>query len=670
MSNPAKPKSTISSSHAGVFTLLALLIPALFLSLLEVGLRWAHFGSEYDLVYRRILAGEPYYVLNRHVARRYFSFSDVAIPDARDAVFRVHKRPNGLRIFCLGGSTTAGFPYTYNATFPSLLQDRLEALFPDRDVEVVNVGISAINSYSVLDFVRELVRYEPDAFVIYMGHNEFYGALGVASSQSLGKSRWLKLAFLRLEKLKVFQLVRWGVESLRKRWHGAGERRDVTLMEKMARNKAIPLGSPDYCRALHDFRLNYRDILKTAAQHHVPVLMSTLVSNLRDQAPFVSLQQPGLSPEQKVALRRLLQQARSALKKGNVELARTSAEDAVTVDSTNADAWYLLAEALWWESRFRRAKIAFVRARDFDGLRFRASSDFNRSIRSLAAELAVPLVPMDSAFAAVSPHGVPGHELFLEHLHPNYDGYFLMAKAVCAALRDYGFFGGDSVWAHRTAPADSVLRERAGVTPLDLELATLRIKRLTSHWPFNGRALVSEPTQDPVVKRVATEIYAGKLSWNQGHYDVASAYIRQGRYREAEAEYEAVIKVVPTNFYPYLKLGDLKLAQGKTDEARELYSTALVLSRGLPYAYAKLGTLLLMQGEAAKALPLLQRAAALARKRVDFSRESRGQLYYALAVALAKTGRVSEAVQAARRAANLLPNDVRVQQLLHQLGAK
>ncbi|NOZ57331.1 MAG: tetratricopeptide repeat protein [Calditrichaeota bacterium] len=151
---------------------------------------------------------------------------------------------------------------------------------------------------------------------------------------------------------------------------------------------------------------------------------------------------------------------------------------------------------------------------------------------------------------------------------------------------------------------------------------------------------------------------------------MASAYIQQGRYREAEAEYRAVIKVVPTNFYPYLKLGDLKLAQGKTDEARELYSTALVLSRGLPYAYAKLGTLLLMQDKATEALPLLQRAAVLAQKRADFNRESRGRLYYALAVALAKTGRVSEAVRAARKAAEWLPNDAGVQQLLQQLGAK
>ncbi|NOZ57332.1 MAG: hypothetical protein GXO73_11160, partial [Calditrichaeota bacterium] len=240
---------------------------------------------------------------------------------------------------------------------------------------------------------------------------------------------------------------------------------------------------------------------------HVPVLMSTLVSNLRDQPPFVSLERPGLSPEQKADFRRLLKRSRQALSAGNGERALSFAADAVAIDSAYADAWFALGKALWKNGQHRQAKRAFVRARDLDALRFRASSDFNQVIRDLAADLGISLVPMDSAFAAVSPHGVPGHELFLEHLHPNYDGYFLMAKAVCAALRNYGFFGGDSVWAGRVVPSDSLLRERAGVTALDLELAALRIKRLTSHWPFDGRVRIAEPTQDPVVKRVATEIY-------------------------------------------------------------------------------------------------------------------------------------------------------------------
>ena len=151
---------------------------------------------------------------------------------------------------------------------------------------------------------------------------------------------------------------------------------------------------------------------------------------------------------------------------------------------------------------------------------------------------------------------------------------------------------------------------------------------------------------------------------------MASEYIRRRRYAEAEREYQAVIKVVPTNFYPYLKLGDLKLAQGKVREAEELYSKALVLSKRFPYAYAKLGTLYLMQNSPDRALPLLRQAEKYAASGRDFDRQSRGRLHYALAVAPAQTGKGQEAVREARIARSLLPNDPAVQQLLKQLGVR
>ena len=81
------------------------------------------------------------------------------------------------RIFCLGESTMAGFPYDFHATAPSFLADRLQQMFPEDTIEVINVGLSAIGSYVILDFLRELAEYSPDLFIVYTGHNEFYGDL-------------------------------------------------------------------------------------------------------------------------------------------------------------------------------------------------------------------------------------------------------------------------------------------------------------------------------------------------------------------------------------------------------------------------------------------------------------------------------------------------------------
>ncbi len=649
------------------FSAVGVLLPFLLLGAVELGLRVARFGSEYDLLHGRELAGKKYYVLNRQVARRYFSFSDVVIPDARSDVFEVNKGPSTVRIFCLGGSTTAGFPYTYNATFPSLLQDRLEAMFPDVNFEVVNVGISAINSYSVLDFVRELVRYQPDAFLIYMGHNEFYGALGVASSQSFGKNRAAKLLFLRLEKLRLFRLVRWLVEGV-KAIASRGQPVDATLMESMARKKAISIEDPDYRRALSDFRANLREILGIARRKGVPVLVSTLTSNLKDQPPFVSVCGAGLDETRRRKLEAFVAEAESLLAGGWPEESLKRLAQASQMDPGYARVHFLAGKAWYALGQYDSARAAFTRARDLDALRFRASSDFNRVIREVCAEFGAAVVDMDSAFSAHSEGGIPGRELFLEHLHPNSRGYFLMAKQFAEGLRRHRLLVSPEKWSLAPEVSDSLLWDRAGVTPLEEELALMRIRRLVSRWPFDGTTKLPDTGADDFIRRLAQEVYWGRKAWNLAHYEAAQHYIEMGQLAQAEREFLAVIKVVPTNFYPYLKLGDLSLVRQDYARADSLYRIAIALSPHLPFGYAKLGTLELLRNRPAEALRLLRKALEQEQRVHQLKRPDVGRLYYALAAAAAQTGDLGEARLHAQRARETLPDDPAVATLCRELG--
>ena len=98
------------------------------------------------------------------------------------------KDDSTLRIFVLGESTTIGYPFFHNGSFHRWLQYRLMHTFPDRQFEIINLSLTAVNSYTVLGFAKELIRYKPDAVLIYTGHNEFYGTLGVGSSSRIGSS--------------------------------------------------------------------------------------------------------------------------------------------------------------------------------------------------------------------------------------------------------------------------------------------------------------------------------------------------------------------------------------------------------------------------------------------------------------------------------------------------
>jgi hypothetical protein len=212
------PEQNLTPQQRRLFWVALVAIPVMFFALLEGGLRVAGYGHDTRLFVQVETAGQRYYTINPDVTRRYFSDHDFGTYTSRDR-FRVEKPPGTYRIFALGASTTIGFPYMFNGSFSSLLRDRLYAHFPERKVEVVNVGITAVNSYTVADIAREVMRYEPDLLIVYAGHNEFYGAFGVGSAEQVGGRRWMVKAYLVAQRSKTFQLLRDGLDApARARW--------------------------------------------------------------------------------------------------------------------------------------------------------------------------------------------------------------------------------------------------------------------------------------------------------------------------------------------------------------------------------------------------------------------------------------------------------------------
>ncbi len=80
-------------------------------------------------------------------------------------------------------------------------------MYPDKNFEVINLSLTAVNSYTVLDFGKQLFKYQPDAVLIYTGHNEYYGALGIGSTSYLGSNRFLVQTLIKVREFKIVQLV-------------------------------------------------------------------------------------------------------------------------------------------------------------------------------------------------------------------------------------------------------------------------------------------------------------------------------------------------------------------------------------------------------------------------------------------------------------------------------
>jgi len=185
------------------FGLVAASLPIALLIAAEFAARAAGVGDEDQEEFISIPGQPEYRGFNPAYARRYFhGFVPSVAPD----VFLADKPERTLRIFALGGSSTAGYPYMPYTSFPAQLRRKLDARFFDVRVEVVNLGMTAVNSYTLWDIRNAVLQQEPDAILIYAGHNEYYGALGAGSTTyALGNHVWLKRLLLYLKDSVLFR---------------------------------------------------------------------------------------------------------------------------------------------------------------------------------------------------------------------------------------------------------------------------------------------------------------------------------------------------------------------------------------------------------------------------------------------------------------------------------
>ncbi len=559
-----------------LFTLVAVLFPFILILLFEMSLRLFNYGGNQKLF---VTGPEEqishFWMCNPNVGKRYFYMLDFTPSPPKDLFLKI-KPENGYRIFVLGGSTTAGFPYGYNLMFPRILQFQLSELFPDKHIEVVNTAMSAVNSHTLVDFMDEILEQQPDAILVYAGHNEYYGAMGVGSQESFSDNPAFINAYMKLRTFRIFQLVRNAVGSLRQgvsKVTSGGTDIDPTntMMARIVREQKIPYKSDMYNQGLQQFDANMRRIIEKAQQQNVPILISELVSNVKDQPPFISIKDDSLPTAEKAFSigTKLLQQ-------GDVDDART----------------------------------ALNMAKDVDALRFRASEELNEMIRSLGREYNVPVVPMLSAFETHARDNIIGNELILEHLHPNAFGYFIMADAFLNTMRTNGLVS--SVWDADNIRPMHELMANWGWTEIDTASAALSIHYLKGGWPFQPEIQPNHALQNYFPKTRAESLSVRILTEKQfsvvvGHVDMGSYYESQGEYEKAFREFKAAYYTIPNEMEFYEKAVTNLL---RLQDYQQAYD---VLKLSFRYGSSALtnkwmGQLLVGQQRYSEALPFLQTA--------------------------------------------------------------
>lgn len=493
-----------------VYQIIALAIPFLFFAILEGGLRFFNYGREIPLFMDYPQAENstaPHYLLPRpDVVKRYFPEGSAAPSVTIETNFFLKNKPDdALRIIVQGGSTASGFPFGYGASIAGMLDYRLKQSFPDRTVEVINTALAAVNSYTVLDFVDEIIEQQPDAVLIYAGHNEYLGILGVGSAYTAANSQAATLLYLKLKNSRIFQLLQNIYWQFTKAEQPKNAQKSRTFMSKVAKHKNIPYGSELYEAGLAQFDNNISLVIAKYQAAGIPVFISTIASNLADQTPF-------------------------------------SSEN--SHDDHSADYFYQKGKGLVAQENFQKAKEAFIKARDLDLLRFRAPSAMNDIIVELSKKESVYFVDANKALTNAAEQGVIGKSLMLEHLHPTIKGYFVIADSFYQALERSNVFG-------RFPQTISTTMAENDIPVFDAEIywGKAKIAGLMADYPFTK---TPQKVQLPLVKtpsdRLGLSAYKSQIGWltiakenlNYGKKNDLSLYLKSAKLLADAMPFEAV----------------------------------------------------------------------------------------------------------------------------------
>jgi lysophospholipase L1-like esterase len=471
--------------------------------LLELALRVAGFGGRVPLLHPLDLspppeglpAGARLYEVHPRMAELFFARTGpggAEMSGSHRRELAVLPKPTGtLRIVVVGASTIEGFPMTRNLTSARFLEAMLRHLVPDRRVEVLNLGVTALASFPIRKIaIDALAHLEPDLVVVYEAHNEFFGASGMASLQSMGRSVGSMELIYRLRQLGLAQVA----EALLARpTPPRGDRREQ-LIRIMAATDEIQPGGDLHAAARRSLVANYRAIVREGRRRGIPVVLSTVVSNERDLVPVASFL-GDVPAERRPDWERRLGEAKARAARdpaAALELFRGLQEEA----PRHAQAAYELARAL--EAAGRPSETAeaaemYRRARDLDAMPWRASRDKNEALRRLAAEEGAPLADAEAVFARAAQAGpapgVTGWALFFDHVHPSLEGQALLARAFLDTLVDHRLVEVDPA-RRASLPEPREIASRLGANPLELYALTHKMATLFRSPPFaaNNRA--------------------------------------------------------------------------------------------------------------------------------------------------------------------------------------
>lgn len=552
------------------FKMVASILSLALILLLEGGLHIAHFGDDLSLFVQD--KKQPYLLhLNKQVSLRYFLREKNATTGNIERFFK-QKPENLTRVFVQGESTAVGFPYFHNGAFPRMLEYRMRTDMPSANLELINLSMTALNSYAVYDFADEIIAQHPDAVIINAGHNEYYGALGIGSTGTFGNNVTITRAGIWLRKTKTGQLLSKIMAAISPDANKTNY--DHTLMERMVKKQEIPYGSDLYKAGIAQYRKNLDETLAKYDKAGIRVYLTNTVCNLKDQKPFISIAGP---------------------------------------DSLQANVHFEQANRYYARGDLKKAREEYIRAKDLDALRFRAPEEINTITEQLSRKYKhVVFVDVRNVFDTYAPDSVIGEELMLEHLHPTLKGHFLISEALVKSFRQSSFL-------YVKEDKQTNVEVEFGKLPLTAvdslcgEYATILLKE---GWPFNESITPDDKKDKSLEEVLAGGLAVNTIKWESAMYKLMAEYVKNKDVQKAVKTGESFVLEYPYEYAVYEQTVSLCIDAKEYDKGIRYAERAMKLKQDLSMI-RQLAILYMRSDKPDKAVPYIDRLIA-AGGNVDF----------------------------------------------------
>ena len=350
--------------------------------------------------------------------------------------FLAEKSANTLRIFCLGGSTVQGRPYSIETAFPAWLQHSLETIHPSSQFEILNLGGISYASYRLLPILKEVLQYQPDLIILCTGHNEFledrsYKQLKHAAPMMGEWLQWARQSHVIEATLQLGSLLaRKPTDPTPILGHRVRAILDYERgAEKYHRN------TPWMRSVEQHFSGNVERMIQLCQEEEVPLILLNPCFNLKDSPPFKSEHREDWNPEVEEDWKRALQVAREQLD-GAPEESIKNLRRALSLDPNYADTWYALGQCLLQQAQWQEAKRCFQRALEEDVCPLRIRASMRHQITDLARRHEIPLLDLQSLAEKEAPVGLVGDTFLVDHVHPSIHGHQTIALALVGRVQE------------------------------------------------------------------------------------------------------------------------------------------------------------------------------------------------------------------------------------------